>query len=198
MKQVKIIHNRIGKFNLIGNEENLLFKMAIIDENDKIMTKNDVKAVLTYRGEPEEQDEFEDALDNIADVWEKCWEYAKDVISTTDYKAQCLTFAQVYQENLTELSENRIKIQTEEINKEIERLKNRLSLLYGFEDIAWEVNDVLQQEIDRYTKWRDEASEQMEQCKKGTDLYEKHQAEKDKWQKRIDVLEQSKVQEQEY
>ncbi len=50
-------------------------------------------------------DNFE--IQDIIDMWK---DYAKRVLSTTDYKAQCELFEKLFYENLEELKKHRIEI----------------------------------------------------------------------------------------
>ena len=193
MKEVKVIQNWRGRYNLLGNEETLSFSMGIFEDN-KLIEVDEVKAALYLN---EDIDPFDDPLDNVREIYQKCYEYANRICGSTNYKAQCLLFAKLFKENFEELCNNRIEKQKKEISEQIERLQNRLNNLYGFDDISYEVNKSLQQEIDRYKRWIHFNEKDLESLKEDSDKY-RHVVENiTKYQSHINKLENSKIKEDE-
>ena len=138
--EVKVIQNWRGKYYLGSNEEQLSLVVGIYDENNKIIEVDGVKAMLQLIDDIEP---FESPLDEITEVYNACWKYASTTISSTNYEAQCLVFAKVFNDNYEKLCKNRIEKQKVEISQEIERLQNKLKHLYGFDEITWDVNNNL-------------------------------------------------------
>ena len=74
MKTLRVIQNSVGRYNLLSNEESLCFSMGLFDD-DKLMSDGETKAKLYYSGDPDEKYGFEDAINNLDFVFEKCFEY---------------------------------------------------------------------------------------------------------------------------
>jgi len=144
--KIKITQCSVGKYNLLSDEKSLSFYMSIYDNDGKIIEENGIKATLHYSGEPDELYIFEDALNNIEEVFDKCLNYSKKVWSSTDYKAQCLLFYKIYQSNF-DILESNMRIQRDEnIKKEIERLQKQLT--YGvLEDLEYTMHKFIDLQI---------------------------------------------------
>lgn len=191
MKTIKIRNNYRGKFNLLSSEETLSFIMDICEDNETIEI-NGIKARLQLN---EDLEPFDSPEDSIGEIYNKCYEYALHIWSTTDYKAQCLVFAKVFHENYKELCENRIQKQKESITKQIEELKTKLTHLYGYDDISYEVNTVLDDRIDMIKRWIVSNDDEVKQLKKNTEKYNKLLDRNKKHKEEIKHLEESKIQE---
>lgn len=191
MKIIKIRQNYRGKYNLCSNEETLSFIMDICEDNQTIELDG-VKARLQLNSDLEP---FDSPEDNICNIFDECWEYANSVWSSTNYKAQCLTFAKVFQENYKEFCENRIHFQKEWISKEIERLHNKVKSLYGFDDISYEVGKACNSKINLYQKWIDANNKELESIKEGSEKYLELTKKIQDYQKEIDYYKNSKIEE---
>lgn len=193
MKEIKVIQNWRGRYNLLSNEETLSFSMGIFEDN-KLIEIDEVKARLYLN---EDIEPFDDPLDNIGEIYQKCYEYADRVFGSTDYKAQCLLFAKLFQENFEELCNNRIEKQRIEIADQLKRLQNKFNNLYGFDDISYEVNNSIQQEINKYKRWIQRNEEDLEHLKQDSDRYKEIVEKNAKYQSHINKLENSKIKEDE-
>lgn len=150
--ELKVIQNYRGKFYLGSSEETLSFVVAIYGEENKIIEVDGIKARLSYMGDREP---FDSPLDDMPNVFNECFDYAKGVISTQPYEKEALLFAKIYQENFEELnSKMRTKKQTQ-IEAEIEALQKRLKYLNGLDDISWDVNNKINKKVELITNWRD-------------------------------------------
>ena len=192
--KIRVIQNYRGRFNLLSNEETLSFSVGIFDEENKIVEVDGVKAKLQYNGDREP---FDSPLDDMPNVFNECFDYAKSVISSTPYEEQCFVFANIYQENFEELNK---KVEAEkqlEIEAEIERLQKRLKYLTGLDDISWEVNEKIKKKVEMYTKWRDSAQKELEQIKENTDKHKEILDKVESYNKKIEFYNNLKVAEYE-
>lgn len=188
--ELKVIQNCTGKYYLGSNEEQLAFSMGIYGEDNKLIEVDGIKAKLEYMGDREP---FDSPLDDMPNVFQECFDYAKRVISSTPYEKQALLFAKIYQENYEELYEKMAQKKKTNIEQEIERLQQRLKYLNGIDDISWEVNDRVQKQINLYTKWRDSAQKELEQVKEGTEKHKEISEKVERYNKEIERYNNSKV-----
>lgn len=188
--ELRVIQNWKGKYWLGSNEEQLAFSMGIYGEDNKLIEVDGIKAKLDYMGDREP---FDSPLDDMPNVFQECFDYAKSVISSTPYEKQTLLFAKIYQENYEELYEKMAQKKKTEIEQEIERLQQKLKYLNGIEDISWEVNDRVQKQINLYTKWRDLAQKELEQVKEGTEKHKEISEKIERYNKEIERYNNSKV-----
>ena len=171
--KIRVTQCSVGNYNLLSSEKTLSFFMGIYTEDNKVYEEDGIKAILHYSGEPDEIGIFKDALNNLAEVFDKCFEYAKRVYGTTDYKSQCLTFAKVYHEYFDTL-ENNMKVErNKEIEKTIERLKKKLTYPV-LDDISYEVETTLNNQIQSNQKMIDYYLEKNSELKEGTETYNKN------------------------
>lgn len=188
--KIKVIQNYRGKFNLFGSEESLSLVIGLFDEENKLIEVDGVKAKLYLNKDIEP---YDSPLDEMYTVFNDCFDYAKSVISSTDYEAQCILFAKLYQENYEEICENRIAEQKVEITKEIERLETKLKNLYGVDDISWELNYNLEKQISLYRRWAESAQKELDQVKEGTDKYKELSDKVEKYNKKIEYYNSNKI-----
>jgi len=168
---IRVSQCEVGKFNLCGSELSLSFYMSIYDGNT-IVVRDGVKAQLHYSGEPDDIQYFEDAVENICDVFERCAKYAGRVWSSTDYFAQCMTFASVYQENFDQITAEYVANRNKDIERKIERLQRELANDSPLDSNLYEIsNDLIRAEIKKYTKWMDGCKIELDQVKEGTEKY---------------------------
>jgi len=164
MKLIKVTQNHVGRYSLGSNEETLSFYMGIYEDN-KIMELDGDKAILHYSGDPDEVEYFEEAIENIEGVFQKCFDYAERVWSTTDYKSQCIAFAKLYTMHLSEIEQNMLMLRKARIEKEIAKLTaqlNETELLY---DISDAYNDCVTKRIRLHQKWLDEEKKKLSELK---------------------------------
>lgn len=190
--EVKVIQNHRGRYDIFSKEETLSLVIGIFGEDGKIIEVDGVKAKLYLN---EDVEPFDSPLDDMPNVFNACFDYSKKVISSTNYEAQCILFAKLYQENFEQLCENRIAKQKIEIAEEIERLQNRLTRLYGFDDISWELNNKLGKQAQMYKNWVGFCEKELEQVKEGTDKYKELSEKLDKYKGKIEYYNNSKVNE---
>jgi len=107
--RLSITQNQVWKFNWAWHEDSLSFYMIIERDDRKTLATIHISdsEYPTYT-----RDTLKDLYNNfeiqdIIDMWK---DYAKKVISTTDYKAQCELFEKLFYENLDELKKHRIEI----------------------------------------------------------------------------------------
>lgn len=185
--EIKIIQHQVGQFNFLGNEKSLSFSMAIIKEG-KVIEENGVKAMIHYSGEPDEYDDFDNAIENLSDVFEKCYGYSSKVVSSTNYAANCRLFVRIYTENYETLDNNFVAKKKERIEKQIAKLQSELSQNTILPELYEIANYLTQQEIKKYEGWLASEADKMNQLKEGSDLYEKAAVQVRKYSDRIAAL----------
>lgn len=124
---IRIIQCSIGQYNLCSNEKSLSFVMGIYTKDSGCYSENNVKALLSYSGEADELDLFEDAWNNLPDVFAKCIKYANRVISSTDYMAQCLLFYKIYNSHYDILEQNTKEFRDKQLLREIQALQDQIN-----------------------------------------------------------------------
>lgn len=156
-----------------------------IYEDGKIIEENGVKAQLHFSGEESDSSSFEDPIGNLGAIFVMCYKYSDRVISTTDYKAQCLLFSKIYNLYLDEIDANMLAKHKHQVSKKIEELQKELAWDAIIYDIKHETTTVIQAEINKYTKWLEQEKNNLSDYIIGTDSYNKSMA---KIQKYTDII----------
>lgn len=190
--KIKIRQNWRSKYNLLSDDESLSFIMDIVDDKNNTITVDGIKARLQLNSDIES---YESPEDQICEIYNDCWKYATSVWSSTNYKAQCLLFAKLFNENYKELCETRILEQTEWISKEIERLQNKAKNLYGYDDISYEVSFGCNKEIEMYSKWIENNNKELEQLKENSEKAIQLINKNKEYQDKIEYFTNSKIEE---
>lgn len=186
--RIEICQNQVGKFNFFSNEESLKFYMRIKQDDGEIVKDGDNWAELHYSGDEFDlQDEFSQCFENgkIGYIFNKCFEYANNVCSTTDYKARALYFWKVYQENKDDIQKQFVKRKKKSLQEQIDRAKQKLKNLdeFFFDDNGFD--NYLQERLTQLEKWIKSDEEELSQIKEGTDKYAEKQKEIER--KKLDV-----------
>lgn len=171
--ELQIIQNQIGRFNLIGVEESLSFSLAIKENNDYV-EYNGQKCIIHYSGNDFSlKDFFRDCFENgeIGEIFNICFRYADNVISSINYKARCLSFWKVYNDNKKELSNNFIDEEKNKVNEQIKRLQNKLDRLEDFKFSNYNFDENINKKIGYLQKWIEDDEKELNQIKKGTEKY---------------------------
>lgn len=169
--ELRIRQNQVGQFNLCSNEKTLSFSMGIY-ENGKPVEKDGLHAVLHYSGEPEEQEDFKDAIGNIDFVFPKCYEYSQRVWGSTNYRGNCVFFLKTYIENYEVLNDTYVKEKRKAIEEEIERLQKKLKYLSGLQEATDFAEPPIKKELAKYKKWLASETEARNQTVEGTPLWD--------------------------
>lgn len=197
--KLKVIQLGVGKYNVFSTEESLSFSMGIYGDDNKIVQdEKGIKAILYYSGETDEKEDFEDAVEQIGEVYIKCAKYADRVFGTTDYKAQCLLFAKIYQENLQQIEENLVEDRKNEYLKEIKSLEDKVQRLRRFgilRDISWEVNSEIDKKINMKKNWLADIEKKNLDLKEDSLTYRENVLKIEKYSEDIKDLESRKVDE---
>lgn len=185
--EIKITQCHVGQFNLCSSEKMLSFHAAIYHEG-KIVQGDDGKiARISYSGTPDELPEFENAWDNFDSIFEKCYKDSVKWFGSTDYRAETMLFARVYLEHYEEINANRLDRRRKEIERELKRLQTELDNISPWPDNLPEIaNQCLQEEINKYTKWRNDKITERDQTKEETGKYKKLTEDIEKYQTTID------------
>lgn len=171
--KLKVIQSQVGSFNLGSNEESYVFKLGIVDDNGNVITKDGEKALLVYRGEPNEKHDFEDSMEELDWVYEQCWEYAGNFVYSTDnYKAQCIAFWEIYMDNHDELDQNYATARKSNIQKQIERLQAELKKIKALPDLDCTGHFVFHKERTKNESLAAKCEEIVKQLVKGSEMYD--------------------------
>lgn len=193
--ELKVTQCQVGQFNILGNEKSLSFYMGIYQDG-KPVEVNGAKAILYYSGDENELHNFEDAIDNIEYVVEKCLAYSDCVISTTNYEAQCVAFISAYNENFEVINENKKTKERNDLQARIHRLQKELNDICDLpDDLRILANNFIQAKINKYKKWQYECLKELSQIKEGTDKYESTSKKISDYQAKIDTLTSKFIQE---
>lgn len=186
--ELKVTQCNVGKYNLLGNEKSLSFYMGIYD-NNKLIEVDGIKALLHYSGEPDELSDFEDAINNLESIYEKCLKYADKVISSVDYEAQCLLFIKVYTDNFELINETQKTKERIAIEKGIQKLQKELENIYDLPaDLYETTNSFIRQKINQYKKWQERHIKELPQIIEGTEKHALVTKKINDYQQKIDEL----------
>ena len=186
--ELKVTQNQVGRFNILSNEKTLSFYM-VINDNGKTVEKDGLKARLHYSGEPEEEEDFKDAINNLDHVFPKCFEYSQRVWGSTDYRGECLLFLKTYIENYETLNDTYVKEKRKAIEDEIERLQKKLKYLSGLQEATDFAEPPIKKELAKYKKWLASETEARNQTVEGTPLWDDKNKSCFRYEKTIQRLE---------
>ena len=183
---IRVLQCSIGQYNLLSNEKSLSFVMGIYTKNNGVYTEDGVKALLSYSGEPDELEDFQQAEGNLYEVFNKCIKYANRVTSTTDYLSQTLLFYKIYKSHFDILEQNTKAARDKKLLKEIEYLTNQmnLSVLSDVDDLTCRIEQCIIKEKDSLDYWSKKQLDYVE----GSDSYESTQVTINQYQTKIDKL----------
>lgn len=185
---IRVTQCEVGKFNLCSSESSFSFYMSIYDGNS-VVVRDGVKAQLHYSGEPDDIGYFDNPIENLPDVLERCIKYAGRVWSSTDYFAQCIVFARVYQEHFEEITAAYVEKRDRALSMEIERMQKEMADKSPLSPYVYETaNECLQDEIGKQQKWMDQSKAELEQIKEGTEKYAEASKKIENYQKKIEKL----------
>lgn len=169
--KIKITQCSVGQYNLLSNEKSFSFYCGIYDENNNIVTVDDVKACLHYSSEEDEHETFED-LENIGYIFEKAYAYSKSIISTRNYEAEARAFAKVYLQNYAEINANNTDARDKRILRQIESLHAQMKYP-AIPDITYEIRNTMNSAIKSDQKMIDHYNEELSQVIEGSEKYQK-------------------------
>lgn len=193
--ELKIIQNDIGCYNLLRpSEKSLSFSMGIYQAGE-VVKVDGVRAVIRFSGDVEEAQHFEDPFDNLAQVFQKCYEDGNKWCSSTDYVAQCHVFAKLYSENYEEINSNLVTKHKEKVQKQIDKLQKELTWDTIVPEITYEVNESIDKEISKYKKWVDMNEKEIAQLKEDSEKAGELKKKNEGHQSKINSLESFKIKE---
>lgn len=164
-----------GRYNMLSNEESLSVYVVLKDEEGNVAEVDGVKAVLYYSGEASEEDEFRSAFpENLDFIFSKAFSYGSRVISSTDYRKQCLVFMKLYTENFETIAKQYEAEKKESIEREIASLERELESIH-LPNCSAEFQEPLDEEATRYERWASEEEKAAADIKEGTELWNKAQ-----------------------
>lgn len=187
MKTLKVTQCQVGRFNMLSNEKSLSFYMSIFDDGVKV-EENGILAQLYYSGEEDDYELFSDAINNIEEVFSKCYEYAERIISNTDYKAQCHLFYKVYMQNLEEINNSLLAAHKESVEKQIKKLQEQLKVTEIACDISYTADKCIKKRINLLYKWIEQDEKTLSELIPGTETHIKKKALLDRWKAETHAL----------
>jgi len=193
--ELRVIQCQVGQFNLLGNEKSLSFSIGLFEKN-VLIKDGENKARLYYSGDPEEYDDFKDAIDDLENVFEKCYAYANRVFSSTDYVAECILFAKLYNQHYEAIDAWLLAKRKKETEDKIARLQKQLEQDSILPDLSWVVNNAIEKEVTKYSRWLGQDKDELDQLRENSEKYNKLQKRIDDRIKHIDWLKESKIVEQ--
>lgn len=170
--KLRELQNQIGRYNIFNpGEETFEFTLAILDDNNKVVEENGVKARLQFSGSPEYAAEFMSPLDNLSNIFKICYKYARQAFGSIDYKAQCLLFSKLFKENFEELNATLVEKRNANILKQIEELQTLLKSTEALEPITDSINSLIKEDINFLQKKITLYEMQLADLKEGTPLF---------------------------
>lgn len=146
--------------------------VTLKNEDGSIVERDGHRCRLYWSEKGDERGRYsmEDSLESLAEL---SFNYACKVWSTVDYKSQTLAFIQTYNEHREEISQQFEEKRKLAIQKDIERLQNKLeeTVLDGKYDL--DISSITHSEQKRLKSWIASSEEELSQYKENTPLYEK-------------------------
>ena len=184
--KLKLIQNSRGNYNWLNrNDETTSYKLAIVDAEGDIVEHDGNECILYYGGEALQPSDF-DYLGDLDSVFEHCWDYAGRVFGTTDYKGQCIAFANVLWENYKQINNALQEERKAKITAKIEALQKELKKNVSIDDLYHQARHEYHKVIFKYEGWLSKEREKLEQVKPGSELHDAAKANINKYQNVID------------
>lgn len=190
--ELRLIQCEVGKFNLLGSEKSLSFSMGLY-ENNTLIKEGDTRARIYYSGEPDEKDDFNNPFDNLEEIFSKCYNYGTRVISSTDYVAECMLFAKLYSQNYEAIDAALVEKHKNRVQEQITRLQKELEWNTIVPDIYYTVNECIDKEIKKYTKWAASSEKDLLELKEESEKYAKIKLDIERYKEKIIQLEANKI-----
>lgn len=172
--QIRVFNNHIGSFNLLNpSQKTFEFSIALLDDAGKTIEIDGVKAMISFSGEPDDKDYFEDPMNDLGSVFTRCFEYADRVWSSRDYKSQCLLFAKLYQENLETMDAEAVKKHKEKTQKRIDELQKELNRNTILPDLTEDINSAIDAKIAKVKKSVAFKEKELSELKEDSESYTK-------------------------
>lgn len=187
--KIRVTQCSVGTYNILSNEESLSFYMSMYDDENKVIEQDGVKAQLHYSGDPDDIYRFEDAMNNIEEVFRYCLEYSKRVWSSIDYESQCLLFYKLYQENFELLEKNTKEARDARIKKQIEELQRQLTH-DCLNDLSWEFKRWKNNQIEQINKSIERLANGNLELKDDSETYKKNLTSIEKYKNKIEYYNQ--------
>jgi hypothetical protein len=95
MRELKVLENKIGKFDELDQSSDIYLFRAAIYEGNNIVRVDGVKAEIEFFADKDHQPE----LDNMGEALMASYKYGAITLSNEDYIGQCLAFYKAYIES---------------------------------------------------------------------------------------------------
>ena len=188
--KLKLLQNSVGIYNLFGSEKSISFSLALVDDDNKVIEEDGHNAILRYGGEVDEdiKQHLDDWKYSLEEVFNICYKYSSRVSSSTNYEAQCLLFAKLYNENYDYINDQMEQIERGLLQKQLEEIQEKLSkpTRYVIPDLSHQTNYNFNQDITKYEKWLQNEQEKLKDFKEDSDSYKDSLAKIEKYQTKID------------
>lgn len=167
--KLKVLTNRVGKWYLGDDTQMYRYKLAIVNDNGKVIEHNGHKCIL--EGMFEEDLDFDYEYE-LGAIFFECWRYALNTWSSTNYQQQCISFFNVFDENYKEISGKIAELRKDKLRKKIAELEKQLGRPWALDDLTYEAYDSFGAQAIKYNRWHSEQKEKLSSIKKGTEMYE--------------------------
>lgn len=172
--KIVLVQNQVGKFNMLGDEESLVFTMRIVDNENRTIKYNEEWCTATLRDHDDavnRSKELGDLYDrgDFDEILRQCVEGKKDVKNTK-------AFIETYVRNFEELKSNFENQRRSRLQRQIASLQKELDgvrMPPAYYEIADLIRDMAVGEKTSATSYRKWASDYKETSKQFIDWTEK-------------------------
>jgi hypothetical protein len=173
--ELRVFNNQMGSFNILNpSQKSFEFSMGLCEDGIyKAIEVNGVRAVISFSGDEDDKADFEDPIENLGDVFTKCFQYSDKVWSTVNYKEQCLLFAKLYQENVDAMDAVMVEKHKVKTQKKIDELQKELNWNTILYDLADDINGAIQEKINKVKKSVAFKENELSELKEDSESYAK-------------------------
>lgn len=173
--ELRVFNNQMGSFNLLNpSQKSFEFSLGICEDGIyKAIEIDGIKAVISFSGDEDDKADFEEPIENLGAVFNKCFEYSDKIWSTVNYRKQCLLFAKLYQENVDTMDKVMVEKHKIKTQKRIDELQNELKLDAILYDLADDINGAIQAKINKIKKSVTFKEKELSELKEDSESYAK-------------------------
>lgn len=188
--KLRVFQNHVGRYNILNpSEKSFEFSMGIVNNENKIVEIEGIKARLSYSNsniEDSDIDYFKDPIENLDTIFNLCFKYSFKVLSTVNYKAETFTFIKVYNTHFREMDQDLLENHKVKTQQKIDQLQKELqkdSILYDINyDVDWLVKEQIKEEEKSLLYYKNKLSE----LKEDSESYLKYKENINKLEEKID------------
>lgn len=172
--RIKLIQNQVAKFNFLGDEESLAFSMAIVDDNDKTIERDGIKAIVKLRTDDDplnKRDELQDLYyaGEFDEIVRQCIENGRE----RDIE-ELRVFIVTYVDNFNTLRDDFESKRRQELQKKIHALTEELRDV-RMPPAHYEMADAIKDLADRNRYKESQYRGWMKDYKEDSDTYKRYE-----------------------